>query len=326
MTSKNDSILVFEYFTASGIKDKSIITEAEALLYCLLDDLSDFNVDLVINKSYKNIINKDNINPIFIDCDVIDWLKDNASSFTRAIFIAGENNNNLYNITKILEYNNVKLYTSSSKACLITSDKYETFMQLKGIVPQPETSKLIDNIKSYDKIIAKPINGVDCENIHIITDLKDFNQSSQMIFQEYIEGVDVSVSLISDGVCAVPISLNRQYIDLEDKNYLGGITPYESVNKDKIFNIAVNAVENIKGLKGFVGVDLKVNGDEIYFLEINSRFTTPYVGVKKIANINIAKSIINIIDKKIDINDLNISLKGKIEFKKLNDSLEIRRI
>ena len=40
-------------------------------------------------------------------------------------------------------------------------------------------------------------------------------------------------------------------------------------------------------------MDLKVNGDEIYFLEINSRFTTPYVGVKKIANINIAKSIIS---------------------------------
>ena len=326
MTSKNDSILVFEYFTASGIKDKSIITEAEALLFSLLDDLSGFDVDLVINESYKDSIDDDNINPIFIDCDVIDWLKDNASNFMRAIFIAAENNNNLYNITKILEDNNVKLYTSSSKACLITSDKYETFMQLRGIVPQPETSNNLDDIKSCDKIIAKPINGVDCEDIHIITDLKDFHPTSQMIFQKYIEGIDVSVSLISDGVYAVPLSLNNQYIELNDKTYLGGITPYESVNKDKIFNIAVRAVENIKGLKGFVGVDLKVNGDEIYFLEINSRFTTPYVGVKKIANINIAKSIINIIDKKIDINDLNISLKGRIEFKKLNDSLEIRRV
>ena len=326
MTEENDSILVFEYFTASGIKDKSIIAEAEALLFSLLDDLSDFKVDLVINISYKDIININNVNPIFIDCDVVDWLENNASDFKRAIFIAGENNNNLYNITKILEYNNVKLYTSSPNACLITSDKYETFMQLKGIVPQPETSKAIDDVKSYDKIIAKPINGVDCENIHIITDLKDFNQSSQMIFQEYIEGVDVSVSLISDGVNAIPISLNRQYIKLNDKTYLGGITPYDSILKDKIFDIAVRSVENIKGLKGFVGVDLKVNGEEIYFIEINSRFTTPYVGVKKIANINIAESIINIIDKKIDINDLNVSLNGKIEFKKSNNSLEIRRV
>jgi predicted ATP-grasp superfamily ATP-dependent carboligase len=54
MTKENDSILVFEYFTASGEKDKCIISEAEALIFALLDDLKDFNVDLVINKSYEN--------------------------------------------------------------------------------------------------------------------------------------------------------------------------------------------------------------------------------------------------------------------------------
>ena len=58
MIKENDSILVFEYFTASGEKDKCIISEAEALIFALLDDLSDFNVDLVINKSYENIVDK----------------------------------------------------------------------------------------------------------------------------------------------------------------------------------------------------------------------------------------------------------------------------
>ena len=100
MTKENDSILVFEYFTASGEKDRSIISEAEALFFSLLDDLNDFNVDLVIYESYEDIVGKyDNVNPIFIDCDVIDWLLDNAKNFNNAIFIAGENNNNHYNIT-----------------------------------------------------------------------------------------------------------------------------------------------------------------------------------------------------------------------------------
>ena len=57
MMKDNDSILVFEYFTASGEKDKCIISEAEELIFALLDDLKDFNVDLVINKSYENIVN-----------------------------------------------------------------------------------------------------------------------------------------------------------------------------------------------------------------------------------------------------------------------------
>ena len=56
MKKNNDSILVFEYFTASGEKDKCIISEAEALIFALLDDLCDFDVDLVINESYGDIV------------------------------------------------------------------------------------------------------------------------------------------------------------------------------------------------------------------------------------------------------------------------------
>ena len=109
MTNENDSILVFEYFTASGEKDKCIISEAEALIFALLDDLKDFKKDVVLNKSYENVIKDfDNVNPILIEGDIVDWLADNASQFSKAIFISAEKNNKLYNITKILEENNVK--------------------------------------------------------------------------------------------------------------------------------------------------------------------------------------------------------------------------
>lgn len=134
MQENSDSILVFEYFTASGEKDKCIISEAEALVFALLDDLSDFSVDLVINESYANALEGyENVNPILIDVDVVDWLEDNAANFNKAIFIAAENNNNLYNITKILEENNVETYTSSAEACFKTSDKYETYEVLPEI-------------------------------------------------------------------------------------------------------------------------------------------------------------------------------------------------
>ena len=58
MISTNDSILVFEYFTASGEKDKCIISESEAMLFALIEDLSDYNLDVVVTKSYENIISK----------------------------------------------------------------------------------------------------------------------------------------------------------------------------------------------------------------------------------------------------------------------------
>ena len=362
MIKDNDSILVFEYFTASGEKDKSIICEAESMLFSLLDDLADFNVDLVIHKSYYDVLKtRKNLNLIFIDENIIDWLLENACEFKNAIFIAGENNNNLYNISKILEQNNVKTYTSSAEACFKTSDKFETYDELLNIVPQPRSFKLKIDVKGYWlravknlykkwqsedplcplKLIIKPLNGVDCESIVVIEDIdllsydleEIFPPNSRIIIQEYIEGEDVSVSLISDGEKAIPLSLNKQFIELNQNggNYLGGKIPFESKYKNEIFEIAKKAVENIDGLKGFVGVDLIINNDEkdvyqVYFLEINSRFTTPYVGLKKIININISKTIIDLIDKKISIDDLNFSIDGEVEFKKTDDSLTVRRI
>ena len=362
MMQENDSILVFEYFTASGEKDKCIISEAEALLFALLDDLSDFNIDLVINESYGEIVKDyDNVNPILIDIDIVDWLVDNAANFKKAIFISAENNNNLYNITKILEENNVKIYNSSADACLKSSDKSASYEELYGVVPQPRTFRFKIDPKGYWKraienlhekwqaedpltplkIIIKPLMGVDCEDIVVIENIEDltldldkiFEPGSRVVVQEFIDGTDISVSLISDGKKAIPISLNRQFIELKDDKgtYLGGRLPYETKYKDEAFEIATKAVEAIDGLKGFVGVDLIINNDEkdvysVYLLEINSRFTTPYVGLKQISSLNIGKSIIDLIDGNVSIDDIDISLDGEVEFKKSGDDLEIRRI
>ena len=160
MMKENDSILVFEYFTASGEKDKCIISEAEELIYALLKDLSDYKVDLVINKSYEDIANDyDNVNVIAIEENIIDWLENNAAKFENAIFIAAENNNNLYNITKILEDNDVRLYTSTSQACQIASDKYETYEALPFDIPQPRSFRFKIDPKGYWKRAI--------ENLHI---------------------------------------------------------------------------------------------------------------------------------------------------------------
>ena len=244
---------------------------------------------------------------------------------------------------------------------ILNSDKSQTYESLSGIVPQPRTFRFKIDPKGYWKraienlhekwqaedpltplkLIIKPLMGVDCEDIVIIENIEDlsldldkiFKPGSRVIVQEFIEGTDISVSLICDGKKAIPLSLNKQFVELKnDKgNYIGGKLPFESKYGDEAFEIATKAVEAIDGLKGFVGVDLIINADEkdiysVYLLEINSRFTTPYVGLKQIANINIGKSIVDLIDGKLDINELDISLDGDVEFKKSGDNMEIRRL
>ena len=96
------------------------------------------------------------------------------------------------------------------------------------------------------------------------------------------------------------------------------------------FVLAKKACEYIPGIKGFVGVDIIINEDEneVYLIEINSRFTTSYVGLTKIANFNIAKTTIDLLDEKISSEEVinKISYNGKISFlKDDNGILEIKK-
>lgn len=343
-TNLEDSILIFEYFTASGDRNPCIISEAESLILSLIEDLKDLDVVLIIHKSYEYLVkNFKNLKVIFIEESLEHWLISNSKHFKKAMFISAENDNNLYKLTKILEDNQVKIYNSSSEATLICSDKFLTFNNLEDIVYQPKTIKLkvtdefkeslteIYNEWNKPKLIIKPVNGVDCEDIKIINDLGDIPENinlPEVLIQEFIEGEDISVSLISDGKKAIPISLNKQDIkyDGEKQKYLGGYLPFISEFKEDAFKIATLSVEAIDGIKGFVGVDLILSkNNELCFLEINSRFTTPYVALQKIANFNIGESIIDLIDNKITLDDLenSLSLDGNVIFKKEGNYLRL---
>ncbi|RBQ24437.1 Tyramine--L-glutamate ligase [Candidatus Methanobinarius endosymbioticus] len=405
--NSSNSILVFEYYTASGINDPNIISEAITLIESLLNDLTIFskkefsnndslnekysndeniNIHFLVSDKFNDIGNSyDSINKnkIVIDIPLEEWLNENISFFDSCMFISAEKNMNLYNLTKIIEDNNVKIYGSDSESTLLSSNKFSTFKHLQNIVKQPKTFlfTITDenpweiSIKSifeflYDennpnsddyKLIVKPLYGVDCQDMVIISDLEDisglkekFPDDIKVIVQEFIPGENVSVSLISDGKQAIPISLNKQYINInkETQEYLGGKLPYCHPLTKKAFSVAKKAVESIEGIKGFVGVDLIINdlnnsilnktdsnnlnlnnieknGDNIYFLEINSRFTTPYVGLSKIANFNMGGTIIELLDHKIDIDYLykkNIGFNQfdhVVKFKKNNTFLDI---
>ena len=331
--TNTESILLFEYFTANGINNQSIVLEAVSMIKSLTDDLKKENITLLLSKNYKKYFNDFDINIEFITEPLENWLSNNSKKFKKAIFIADETDEHLYNITKILEENNVKLYCSNSNGVKISSDKYLTYNLLKNKIKQPKTFKIIiDNdclektcsiFKNLNsKLIIKPVNGVDCEKIKIINKKEDINKiteydfGTELIIQEFIEGESCSVSLISDGNTAIPLSLNKQNIILNsDMNlYNGGMLPYKHKLKEEAFKISKKAIENINGIKGFIGVDLILN-DEVTFIEINSRFTTPYIGLKEIININIGDTILKILDNKMNIDDLkNCELNGEIEF------------
>ena len=379
----DDSILVFEYFTASGVEDLSIVSEAVELIRSLASDLKDEDIYVLLAKQFENIFDDFDfdVKTIVIEDSLEDWLEKEAYIFDKAMFIAAEGDMNLYNLTKLLESKEIKIYGSDSYAVKLASDKFETFDYLLNRVNQPMTYNILLNPKTYwkraiqiffDKIngdygdgsddgavpimqkprdipvldnsdrdvvkkyklIAKPRFGVDCENIKIISSKRDIDEleniypnGSRFVIQEYIPGDVCSVCLISDGKEALPISLNKQIVKIDENGgeYLGGYIPYEHPLKEKAFAVAKRACEFIPGLKGFIGVDLII-ADDVYLIEINSRFTTSYVGLQKVANVNIAKTIMDLIDKNVAIEDIGeVEYSDKVSFcKDENGILDIK--
>ena len=60
-------------------------------------------------------------------------------------------------------------------------------------------------------------------------------------------------------------------------------------------NIALQAVADIEGLLGYVGVDLVLGDDGLdYAIEINPRLTTSYLGLRQLCQQNLAELILRL--------------------------------
>jgi predicted ATP-grasp superfamily ATP-dependent carboligase len=125
----DDSILVFEYFTASGVEDLSIVSEAVELIRSLVSDLKDEDTYVLLAKQFEDIFDDFDfdVKTIIIDESLEDWLEKESYIFDRAMFIAAENDNNLYNLTKLLESKDIKVYGSDHFAVKLAYEQYETF-------------------------------------------------------------------------------------------------------------------------------------------------------------------------------------------------------
>lgn len=106
---------------------------------------------------------------------------------------------------------------------------------------------------------------------------KDYNPSDWLI-QEYIDGIPVSCTIISNGNETEVVSINRQIIgekflnSPKDFMYCGNIVPANLFKEDnKIISEIAITFANELGLKGINGFDFVLKNHQPYFMEINPR-------------------------------------------------------
>ena len=236
-----------------------------------------------------------------------------------AYVIAPETGKDLLSMSKLIEETGKVALNCKSKAISKVTDKAFLYMDLeKNGFSIPKTLVLkkdadINQIKhgilrelTYP-LIFKPSDGVGANGLSIIKNGKQIEKAllkinlesakDDFIVQEFIKGESASVSVLSTGKKALGISLNRQNVKVsgpdQSSSYEGGIVPFEHPLKDFALALAEKVVESFPGLRGYVGVDIVLAGERAFVLDVNPRLTTSYVGLRKVANFNIAEALIN---------------------------------
>jgi predicted ATP-grasp superfamily ATP-dependent carboligase len=147
--------------------------------------------------------------------------------------------------------------------------------------------------------------------------IKRFNPSDWLI-QEYINGLPISCTVISNGSECEVISINRQIIGLKFLNppkefmYCGNIVPaYIFKDDEKLISEISVFLTKMLGLKGINGFDFVLKDHYPYLMEINPRIP---------GSINVSETVLNLnlldLHIKSFVNSKWESIKNTIKFTK----------
>jgi len=319
-------VAILEYISGGGYSDKNlpsgILSEGYGMLssalcdfkeaghqtYTLLDSrIAQFQPPLRANK-IRLVNSKEEFKT-----KTLDLLK-NAEIF---LLIAPESEGILANLLSLSEELNVETLNCEIKSINTICSKFMLYERLKEKgLPVPKTNRVVidEEIEKVQKIvenmgfpvIIKPVEGIGCHGLSIVRrfsqlpiaigKVKEGAKTNTYLVQEFVRGIHASVSLISNGKEAMPLTLNLQTIVLntpdKESSYIGGVVPFDHDLKDRAFYLAKRAVELFNGLRGYVGVDLIISEKGPILMEINPRLTVAYIGLRMVSNLNLAKVMI----------------------------------
>lgn len=120
-----------------------------------------------------------------------------------------------------------------------------------------------------------------------------------MILQEFVPGRPVSVAFLGGRAGYFPLLPCSQRLSDDGRfKYLGGELPLPADLAERAVCLGKKSVGCISGLGGFVGVDLVLgdaaDGSRDFAVEINPRLTTSYVGLRAVADFNIAEALLRV--------------------------------
>ncbi len=206
-----------------------------------------------------------------------------------------------------------RLLGSTLEAVNLTADKFSLAHHLRERgIPTPLT-RLADEQRADDgyPLVCKPRHGAGSLATMLVRNSKEFDQCAALlqhelpgdeaIVQPLVTGIAASVALLVGPRQVVPLLPGLQYLSDDGRyRYRGGSIPLAPQLAARAVNLGRRAVQAVPGLRGYIGIDLVLgssgdgSGDQI--IEINPRLTTSYLGLRALADTNLALAMLQVMD------------------------------
>lgn len=315
------NILIFEYITGGGMVGKvlpaSLVKEGEVMLHAIASDIAEIrNVQVSVLRDFRLNAYQRSVSEyiVYEDNHYTEIIEAVSDEIDALMIVAPESDGLLARLCKEYSNRNFMLLNCTAESVELVSDKTKTHNYLSDFgfsqIPTYHFND-IDLIES-EKIVAKPNDGVGCENIFLIEDKKKLEKllgSSSIdnyIFQPYIQGENASISLLCwDGECKI-LSANIQNINIVGECLELTGCNVNALNRDAFIQFSDKLIKAFPGLRGYVGVDVLITQKEILFVELNPRLTTSYAGLKSACEVNAAELILSaFLNKKLPEFEIN---------------------
>lgn len=290
-----------------------LMAEGLAMLQSVLTDFKAWDGANIITTRDRRLAHVSLPADCIVDLDFSTYystLEQLAGQCSAALIIAPENDGILERLSALAESQGARLLGSSPESIAIAANKWECYLLFNHAGLATPDTWCVDVKKAQKKaekigfpLVVKPLDGVDCEGVCLIHNSSSLyhifahnmlEEKEHILMQRYIEGQHASASLLiaeNDIKC---LSLNKQTIKIGMPfSYQGSEVPFISDKHDEAVELAKNAAALIPGLSGYVGVDLVINEDACYIIEINPRLTASYICLRQVVNINVAEAIWN---------------------------------
>ena len=319
-------ILVYEHISGGGYAEQplptEVLAEGFAMLRCIVADFraAGHQVTTLLDCRLFKLnppIEANYTSQVLYASEPQKILPNLAKNNDAIYIIAPETNQTLQSYIELAEKTGKTILNTPANTIAKTSDKTTLYVDLQKTgyaIPKTLILNVAHSTTQIEQaltthltypLIFKPADGAGCNGISIIENPTDIDQgvakikaasaNPHFIAQEKIEGDSVSVSLISNGKKALALTLNKQQITLAkqtESSYQGGSTPYEHPKAEEAKILAEHIAESL-GLQGYVGIDLILSQNTIFVIDVNTRLTVSYVGLRQIIDINIAQALIN---------------------------------